>query len=334
MVTLVEQRPTLDAACCNAPDFVLAQSDALIDDTKTATDIPSTGVSTQATGPPRTEQQMSPTESPQNAELKARHRVMWALGDYASIAAKVIPDLGQVLIDAVGVRPGDNVLDVACGPGNAAIPAAKLGAHVTACDLTPELLAEARAAADDAGVEITCREGDAEALPFADASFDVVVSSVGVMFAPDHERAAGELLRVCKPSGRIGLANWTPKGFVGEMLSVMKPFAPPPPPGSQPPPLWGDTDHVRALLGDGVDDLVMEARMVEVDCFATPEEFREAFKTQYGPTVAVYRRLGDDPEQERQLDHALDELARRYDRGSTSTVMDWEYLLVTARCQS
>jgi SAM-dependent methyltransferase len=263
--------------------------------------------------------------------LKAKHRAMWALGDYPSVAADIIPDLGAVLVEACGVGPRQRVLDVAAGSGNAAIPAAMAGADVVACDLTPELLDAGQAQAARHGVEVEWREADAEALPFADDEFDVVLSCVGVMFAPHHQTAAYELTRVCRPGGTIGLLNWTPEGFIGQMLATMKPYAPPPLPGAQPPPLWGDEDHLLALMGEWVTDVSTCRRTVKVDHFSDPETFRDYFKTRYGPTIAVYRSIDDDPGLVAELDLGLVELAQRHDRGSESTVMDWEYLLFTAR---
>ncbi|GII76488.1 hypothetical protein Sru01_14700 [Sphaerisporangium rufum] len=264
-------------------------------------------------------------------ELKARHRAMWALGDYPAVAGEVIPELGATLVAACGVRPGDKVLDVAAGTGNAAIPAALAGADVVACDLTPELLAAGRDVAARRGAALEWREADAEALPFADGAFDVVLSCVGVMFAPHHRAAAAELVRVCRPGGTIGLLSWTPQGFIGQMFAAMRPYVPAPPPGAQPPPLWGDEAHVRDLLGDGVADLVARRAAVTVDRFADPAGFRDFFKNNYGPTVAAYRGLAGDAERVAALDRDLTELARRHDRGSGATVLDWEYLLVTAR---
>lgn len=263
--------------------------------------------------------------------LKARHRAMWALGDYPAVANQVIPHLGAVLVEATGVRAGDRVLDVAAGSGNAAIPAALTGADVVANDLTPELVEVGRTLAERQGAEITWDVGDAEALPYSHGEFDAVVSCVGVMFAPHHEAAAKELVRVCRPGGRIGLASWTPEGFIGQMFAVMKPYAPPPPPGAQPPPLWGQESHVTSLLGAAVDEVRTERRTVRVDGFASPEEFRDYFKSNYGPTVAVYRSLAEEPERAAALDRELVELARRNDLGVGSTVMEWEYLLLTAR---
>lgn len=266
--------------------------------------------------------------------LKAKHRAMWALGDYPSVAAEIIPDLGRLLVEACAVDMGARVLDVASGSGNAAIPAAVDGARVVACDLTPELLEAGRQHASRLGVALEWREADAEALPFDDGEFDVVMSCLGVMFAPRHQVCANELLRVCRPGGTIGLISWTPEGFIGEMFSIMKPYSPPPPPGSQPPPLWGSEEHLLDLLGDDVKRLVTSRKAVTVDRFASPEDFRDYFKERYGPTVAAYRAIGDDVDRKAALDQELTDLARRHDRGDGSTVMEWEYLLATARRRS
>lgn len=263
--------------------------------------------------------------------LKARNRAMWALGDYPALADDIIPGLGGVLAGACGVQPGDTVLDVAAGSGNAAIPAAQAGARVAACDLTPELLDAGRARAAAHGVELEWREADAEALPFADGQFDTVMSCLGVMFTPHHQLSARELVRVCRAGGTIGLLNWTPDGFIGQMFAAMKPYAPPPPPGAQPPPLWGREDHVRALLGDQVTNITARRQALRVEEFTTPEAFRDYFKARYGPVIAVYRAIADDPDRVSALDDDLTDLARRYDHGTTSTVMDWEYLLLTAQ---
>ncbi|MEU7102732.1 methyltransferase domain-containing protein [Streptomyces longwoodensis] len=278
---------------------------------------------------------MTNTTDPEEADraLKARHRAMWAQGDYPTVAAELIPELGGVLVEACGVRPGDRVLDVAAGTGNVAVPAALAGADVVACDLTPELLETGRTLAERRGARVRWQEADAEALPFDDATFDTVLSCVGVMFAPHHQRAADELLRVCRPGGTVGLLSWTPEGFLGRMLATMKPYAPPPPPGAQPPPLWGDPQHVGELLGDRVTAVRAERRTVVVDRFATPEEFRGYFKERYGPTIAVYRSLADEPARVAALDRDLADLARGHGLGAEDgrTAMEWEYLLFTAR---
>lgn len=264
----------------------------------------------------------------ERAAVRERHRAIWASGDYPTLAATVIPDLGADLVTAAGVGPDDEVLDVAAGAGNATIPAALTGARVTASDITPELLDAGRDAADRAGVSVRWEVGDAQALPEPDHSFDVVLSSVGVMFAPDHRRCAAEMLRVCRPGGRIALASWTPEGFVGEMLRAMGPFVPTPPPGSLSPLLWGTEEHLRDLFGDRIADLSFERRTVSVRCFEDPVAFREMFRTCYGPTVAAYRSVGGDVEQVAELDAALDALAARHHLGGTGLNMEWEYLLV------
>ena len=267
------------------------------------------------------------TVTPDDADqaLKAKHRAMWALGDYHAVATEIIADLGPVLVEATGIGPGQHVLDVAAGSGNVAIPAAATGAHVIASDLTPELVAQGRADAQARGTSLDWHVGDVEYLPFDDGAFDVVTSCVGIMFAPHHQQAADQLVRVCRPGGTIGLVAWTPTGFIGQMFAAMKPFNPPPPPGAQPPPLWGSEEHVRALLGDRVSDVEMRRQRLRVDHFTTPEEFRDYFKARYGPTISTYRAIAGDPERVAALDHDLAELARR------EPVTEWEYLLVTAR---
>jgi SAM-dependent methyltransferase len=263
-----------------------------------------------------------------DAAVKAKHRAMWASGDYPALAVDLIADLGSALVDACGVRPGMRVLDVAAGAGNAALVAADSGADVVASDLTPELFAAGRAAAAERGVEVTWREADAEALPFDDAAFDVVMSCVGVMFAPRHQRAADELVRVCRPGGIIGLLNWTPGGFIGQMFALMKPYAPPPP-GAQPPPLWGDERHVAALLGDRVGHMQARRQSVMIP-FATGAGFRDYFKQRYGPTIAVYRNLSADDERVTELDRALAELGEQNLAATGTATMSWEYQLITA----
>lgn len=260
--------------------------------------------------------------------IKSAHRRMWASGDYPAVASEVIPGLGAELVRALGLRRDDEVLDVASGSGNAAIPAARTGAHVTATDLAPELFEAGRRAAAAAGVDVTWLEADAERLPFDDDSFDVAMSSVGVMFTPFHQRSADELVRVVRPAGRIGLISWTPGGFIGQVFATMKPYAPPPPAGAQPPPLWGDPDHLAGLFGARVTGLRTERRMLVVDRFDTPEDFLAFFKRTYGHTIAVYARIADDPTASAELDQAITALAR--DNFGGRPFMQWEYLLGTA----
>jgi SAM-dependent methyltransferase len=258
--------------------------------------------------------------------VKTKHRAMWASGDYPAVASELVAPLGPVLVQAAGIGPGQKVLDVGAGTGNAAIPAARTGATVTASDLTPELLAIGE---KNSPIALTWAEADAEDLPFETAAFDTVISCIGVMFAPFHTTAAAELLRVCRPGGTIGLANWTPEGFIGQMFAAMKPYAAPPPPGAQPPPLWGDPAHLASLFGDGVTDVSVERRTLRVDHFHTAAGFRDYFKTNYGPTIAVYRNIADDPARVAGLDAELLALAARHDLGDGA--MNWEYLLYTAR---
>lgn len=265
------------------------------------------------------------TTTPDLTAVRAKHRALWASGDYPTVAADLIPDLGATLVEAAGVAAGQRVLDVGAGTGNAAIPAALTGADVVASDLTPELLAEGERIAAARGAQLQWVEADAHALPFETGEFDTVLSCVGVMFAPFHERAAGELLRVCRPGGTIGLLNWTPEGFVGRLFATMKPFAPAPPPGASPGPLWGREEHVRTLLGDGVRDLRAQRRTTTFAVADDPEAFREWWKRHYGPTISVYRGL--DADRAAELDAAFLQLLEE-----TRSDGAWraEFLLVTA----
>jgi ubiquinone/menaquinone biosynthesis C-methylase UbiE len=263
--------------------------------------------------------------------LKTKHRAMWAMGNYPSVVTDVVAPLGPILVDAAGIQPGDLVLDVAAGSGNAAIPAARAGARVIASDLTPELLETGQKLAAEAGVQLTWETADAEALPYGDSEFDAVLSCLGVMFAPHHQTSADELIRVCRPGGTIGLLSWTPSGFIGQMFATMRPYAAPPPPGAQPPPLWGSEDHVRELLGDRVEQVLTETRTLRVTHYTSPEAFRDYFKTNYGPTISAYRFIADDPDRVAALDHDLAELGQRFDIGTGSYELDWEYLIFIAR---
>jgi ubiquinone/menaquinone biosynthesis C-methylase UbiE len=274
---------------------------------------------------------MTTTTSAVDADraLKAKHRAMWGSGDYPTLATDLISSLGPVLVQAARVRGGQRVLDVAAGSGNAAIPAALAGADVVASDLTPELFDVGRAEAAERGATLEWVQADAEALPFPDQDFDTVISCVGVMFAPHHQRTADEVIRVCRPGGTIGLLNWTPEGFVGQLFATMKPYAPPPPPGAQPPPLWGNEQHVRDLFGDRVTEVVAQRKTVLIKHFAAPADFRDYFKTHYGPTIAVYKAIAGDPQRVADLDRDIDALAERFQRDNGE--MDWEYLLLTAK---
>jgi SAM-dependent methyltransferase len=264
---------------------------------------------------------------PADAELKARHRRMWASGDYPSMVETFLTPLGPRLVEASGIRAGLRVLDVGAGTGNASIPAAQRGADVVASDLTPELLDAGRIRARAAGAELDWVEADAEHLPFEDASFDVVISAIGVMFAPHHEQAASELVRVCRPGGSIGLLSWTPEGMIGALLRTIGPFAPPPPPGAQPSPLWGSEAHLTELFGAGVDFGTPTRDVLEVTAFERPRDFGEHFKARYGPTIAAQanaRRNGREAE----LEAALDRFCDEWDRGTPDRArFELEYLL-------
>lgn len=262
-------------------------------------------------------------------ELEAKHRALWALGDYSTIAAEVVAPLGRVLVDAAGVRAGDRVLDVAAGTGNAAIPAAAAGAQVVATDLCPELVERGRRLSVERGVAVEWREANAEALPFEDNAFDAVLSCIGVMFAPHHQQSADELVRVCRPGGTIGLISWTPEGFIGQLFATMKPYVPAPPAGVSPPPRWGDEHHVATLLGDRVEDVATERRTLAVDRFADGAAFRDYFKANYGPTIAAYRGIAGDPDRVSALDADIAGLGDSALAGASG--MQWEYLLVVAR---
>jgi SAM-dependent methyltransferase len=211
---------------------------------------------------------------------------MWGSGNFAAVADKIL-EVGELIVERAGIEPGMNVLDVACGTGNATIPAARTGARVTGLDFSAELLAVARERAADAMVEVEWIEGDAMELPFEDGSFDRVISTFGHMFAPDHVRTASEMRRVCRPGGRIAFACWTPEGTIGEMFRVMASVNPPPP-GGQPPPLWGTEEHVRDLLGDAqFGRAEVEWRDESVESYA---RFMEE---SFGPLIAARQQGGD-----------------------------------------
>jgi len=195
--------------------------------------------------------------------------------------------LGPRLVEACGIGPGTTVLDVACGTGNASLPAAQAGADVTASDLTPELLEVGRRRAEAKGLTLEWVEADAEHLPFDDEAFDVVMSSIGAMFAPRHQDVADELVRVCRPGGTIGLLSWTPEGMLGALFRTMGPFAPPPPPGAQPPPLWGSEEHLNGLFSDRVDFGTLKRDVLEITAFERARDYGEHFKARYGPTIAA-----------------------------------------------
>jgi SAM-dependent methyltransferase len=259
--------------------------------------------------------------------LKARHRSMWASGDYPSMVETWLLPLGPRLVDAAGITAGMRVLDVAAGTGNASIVAAQRGADVVASDLVSELLEAGARRAQAAGVNLEWVEADAEALPFEDESFDVVMSSIGVMFAPHHQAAADELLRVCRPGGRIALLSWTPDGMIGSLFRTLGQFAPPPPAGVQPPPLWGGEDHLDDLLGDRVQISLQERGALGVTAFRHARDYGEHFKTLYGPTIAIRANAVKNGREE-EFDASLDALFDGWNRGTDERArFEVEYLV-------
>jgi SAM-dependent methyltransferase len=223
--------------------------------------------------------------------------------------------------------PGVRVLDVAAGTGNASIPAARRGARVTASDLTPALLSAGSRRPDGQGLDIEWVEADAEQLPFEDGSYDVVMSAIGVMFAPHHQLAADEVIRVCRPGGTVALLSWTPEGMLGDLFRTMKPFAAPPPPGAQPPPLWGSEEHLGGLFGNRVDFHTVQRETLEITAFARARDYGEHFKAYYGPTIAVRANAAKDGRAE-EFDQALDEFCDRWDLGTPGQArFEKEYLL-------
>jgi SAM-dependent methyltransferase len=247
---------------------------------------------------------------PDLAAIEERRRRAWATScDFGVVAARIVL-VAERLCDAADLHAGWRVLDVATGSGNAALAAARLGCVAVGVDCLPGLLERGRRRAAAEGLQVELVEGDAEALPFPDASFDAVTSVFGSMFAPDHERAAAELLRVCRPGGTIALASWTPDGFIGEFFRTVAAHVPPPP-GVRSPTLWGTESHLRELLGEGVASLAVTERAFTFR-FPSAEELVTFFRLWFGPTLQAFACLGDVGGDALEL--ALVELAGRYDR--------------------
>ena len=252
---------------------------------------------------------------------------MWASGDYPHMVESWLLPIGRRLADAIPVTDGTRVLDVGAGTGNASIPVAQRGAKVTASDLVPELLEEGRRRSEAAGVELEWVAADAENLPFEDASFDVVMSAIGVMFAPYHQVAADELVRVCRPGGTIALLSWTPEGMLGALFRTMGPFAAPPPPGAQPPPLWGSEEHVQGLFGGRVEFHTLERDVLEITAFENAREYGEHFKAYYGPTIAARANAAREG-REAEFDAALDAFSEEWNRSTDGVArFEKEYLI-------
>lgn len=266
------------------------------------------------------------TQAPDLEMIKGRQQKTWSAGDYARVG-NIILITAELLCEAVDVRGGQRVLDVAAGSGNAALAAARRFADVTATDYVPALLDEARKRAAIEGLDLAFQEADAEHLPFPDASFDVVLSTFGAMFAPDHDQVARELLRVCRPGGKIGMVNWTPEGYLGDFFRAMGQHVPPPA-GVRSPMLWGSEEHLRRLFGDGVSDLAMTRRT-----FALRQRSARAwidyFRTYYGPTLKAFESL--DGARQEQLTADLETLIARHNAADDGTmVVHAEYLEVVA----
>ena len=264
--------------------------------------------------------------SPDLTELRDKQQKVWSSGDYNKIAALTVP-VSEHLVEHVGVGPTDRVLDVATGTGHVALAAARRSAEAVGIDYVPALLDIARRRADAEDLVVELAEADAEHLPYEDASFDVVLSAIGVMFSADHDAAARELVRVTRPGGRIGLASWTPEGFVGGILRTVGAHVSPPP-GAQPATRWGTEEVVAGLLGDGVTD-VRSVTATVTQRFVDGAAFADLFLTYYGPTFAAAGRLDDQGRAALRAD--LVALAESHDRGEgDGLVCDWEYRIVTA----
>jgi ubiquinone/menaquinone biosynthesis C-methylase UbiE len=256
-------------------------------------------------------------------QIKQHARAAWAAGDFPAVAERQLWPIGARVVDRIGVRPGEHVLDVACGTGNAGIRAAQAGGRVVGVDLTPELFEAGRRMAAAAGVELEWVEGDAEALPVADASVDVVVSVFGCMFAPRHRVTASELARVLRPGGRLCLTAWTPDGAVGAMFRTLGGYMPPPPEWVEPPLAWGTEEHVRELFaGTGVE-VEFAREVAEFAEFETVEEELAWTTSKFGPLVMARQAL----EAQGRWEELLDDLRRLLADKSTPA----EYLVTVGR---
>ncbi len=258
----------------------------------------------------------TPTSSPDLAAVKQRQQQTWASGDYAAIGA-TLQIVSERLCEAIDLRSGERVLDVATGSGNTALAVARRFGEVIGIDYVPALLERGRMRAEAEGLSIDLQEGDAEELAFPDASFDVVLSTFGQMFAPNQERTATEILRVCRPGGRIGMANWTPDGFIGEVFKANGRHVPPPA-GLMSPPLWGTEDRLRELFGDGVSSLEVTQREY-VFRYRSPEHWLEFFRAWYGPTKKAFEAL-DGSAQTKLADDLLGVLGR-FNRSDDGTLV-------------
>jgi SAM-dependent methyltransferase len=262
------------------------------------------------------------------AALKLAHRATWAAGDYAAVARHITDGPVRDALAAARLRPGARVLDVATGSGNVALAAAATNARVVGLDLVPELLDVAHARAQETGLEIEWVHGDAEALPFTDGSFDAVTSVFGIQFAPRHQVAADELVRVCRAGGTIGLVNWTPEGLIGQMFQIMGRYLPAPPAFASAPPLWGDERHVRELFS-GHDVTLSFTRGYNTFAFDSVDAYQTFFEQRYGPTIKAQEKLA----QEGRWEDCRAELRELFDRMNTATDgscrIDAEYIAIS-----
>ena len=249
----------------------------------------------------------------QIADLKRSARETWAAGNYPEVARRQLWEVGERIVERLAVGAGDDVLDVACGTGNGAIRAAGAGGRVVGVDLTPELLDAGRRLADEAGVELEWVEGDAEALPFEDESFDVVLSTFGCMFAPRHEVAAREMARVLRRGGRLGICSWTPDGSVGDFFRTVGAHLPPAPAFAAPPPLWGSEAHVRELLEPHGIELEFDREEVIFRFGSVPEAI-DYYATRFGPIIKARELL----EPQDRWEALLDDLTAAFERGNTA----------------
>jgi SAM-dependent methyltransferase len=269
-----------------------------------------------------------PAARPDYDAIKGRQQRVWASGDYHVIASVIVP-VSELLCEAVDLRAGERVLDVATGSGNSAIAAARRFCDVTGLDYVPELLERGAARAAAEGLPVRFDRGDAEALPVADGSYDVVLSSFGAMFAPNQAQAAAELLRARRPGGRIGLANWTPDGWIGQIFKVTGRHVPPPA-GLAPPTHWGTEEGMRELLGEGAT--VRATRRSFVWRFASAQQYLDLFRSYYGPTLKAFEAL--DPAGQAALADDLIALVEQFNRSDDGTlVVPADYLEVVATRQ-
>jgi SAM-dependent methyltransferase len=266
------------------------------------------------------------TQAPDLKVIKGRQQVTWSSGDYSRIG-NIILITAELLCEAVNVRAGQRVLDVASGSGNAALAAARRFCDVVATDYVPALLEEGRTRASAEGLPMAFEVADAEQLPYPDASFDVVLSTFGAMFAPDHEQVARELVRVCRPGGKIGMTNWTPEGFLGDFFRTMGKHVPPPA-GVRSPMLWGSEAHLLTIFGDGIVELTATRRMF-VWRKSSPRAWINFMRTFYGPTLKAFDSL--DGAAQDALIADLEALIRSYNVASDGTMeVHAEYLEVVA----